>query len=426
MTLTRGFEYRSAGKRRQHRGKDSAACIATRATAFDSWHNRMNMKPGSALPNVRLTAFLRVCAVATILAVGSPQASRASQSRSVDKLVTSPQLSQPMQSSPPEEVPIAGHIGLLPALPTETEGEASSTPLLFEFRAADESTELSPTWEQMDARFEETLNDSGMRLVLNELDDEIDSNPSLRDLSFVELSRLRWEQLSSDYGHFYSARNLGNLAIGFAVGAAMANTNFDESLSHDFFQENFVDIANEDVTEKLHQPKLLGDGYILLPLIGGAALAEPWLESSPVLQPIGEWGNRSARAILVGGPLVMLMQRVVGGSRPNESDSLSHWEPFQDNNGVSGHSFVGAVPFLSAAEMTDSKWLKALCFAGSVLPGISRINDERHYFSQVFLGWYVAYLSCRAVDVTQTGRDGFRIFPTIDQNGFGLLLDKRF
>lgn len=125
----------------------------------------------------------------------------------------------------------------------------------------------------------------------------------------------------------------------------MANTNFDEMFSHDLYRDNVIDIANEDISQTLHQPKLLGDGYILLPTLAALALAEPWLEQSEWTKPLGEWGDRGARAILVGGPVVLLTQNLTGSSRPNESPSGSHWEPFQDNNGVSGTLL--SAPFLS-------------------------------------------------------------------------------
>ena len=41
-----------------------------------------------------------------------------------------------------------------------------------------------------------------------------------------------------------------------------------------------------------------------------------------------------------------------GASRPADGQG-SHWHMFNDNNGVSGHAFIGAIPFLAAAEMVE-------------------------------------------------------------------------
>ena len=118
---------------------------------------------------------------------------------------------------------------------------------------------------------------------------------------------------------------------------------------------------------------------------------------------------------------MLAMQMLTGASRPGETDDGSTWKPFQDNNGVSGHSFIGAVPFLCAAKMTDDPLWKAAFYAGSTLAGLSRINDDRHYTSQVFLGWWMAYLAATAVDQTQSGNWAVYPWPTAD--GMGVEVD---
>ena len=64
--------------------------------------------------------------------------------------------------------------------------------------------------------------------------------------------------------------------------------------------------------------------------------------------------------------------------------------------------------------MTDDPLCKAAFYAGSTLAGLSRINDDRHYTSQVFLGWWMAYLAATAVDQTQSGNWAIYPWPTAD------------
>lgn len=248
---------------------------------------------------------------------------------------------------------------------------------------------------------------------------------NLDQRSISDRNRSRWERVKSDYANFYSSKSMLQMGAAFLAGAAMANTNFDEMFSHDLYRDNVIDIANEDISQTLHQPKLLGDGYILLPTLAALALAEPWLEQSEWTKPLGEWGDRGARAILVGGPVVLLTQNLTGSSRPNESPSGSHWEPFQDNNGVSGHAFVGAVPFLTAGRMSRRPWAKALWYGASTLPALSRVNDEGHFFSQAFLGWYLAWLATAAVDNSQQQRQ-LKLIPTWNEAGPGLMFERNF
>ena len=109
-----------------------------------------------------------------------------------------------------------------------------------------------------------------------------------------------------------------------------------------------------------------------------------------------EWAEKSFRATVVGEPAVLFLAPAIGADRPTEGDS--HWKPFKNTHGVSGHAFIGGIPFITAAKMSENPYQKAIFYGLSTLTGLSRINDERHYFSQAAIGWYLAYLSCAAVE----------------------------
>ena len=117
---------------------------------------------------------------------------------------------------------------------------------------------------------------------------------------------------------------------------------------------------------------------------------------------------------------MLALQVLTGGGRPSESPESSQWQPLHDNNGVSGHSFMGAIPFLSAAKMTDNIWVKGTLYAVSTLPGLSRVNDDDHYFSQAFLGWYLALLAESAVDRTDQRQENHHLFVYPQEGGFGV------
>lgn len=235
-----------------------------------------------------------------------------------------------------------------------------------------------------------------------------------------------WQVLADDYRRFYSPGGMGDLVIGLGVGGLMAHTNIDSFINDDLYQETIRSAGTDEFLEVFHEPKILGEGKYMLPVYATLALTRDWIEPLPGGAEIGEWGQRSWRTVLTGGPAVLVLQRVLGGSRPGESDSGSHWTPFEDNNAVSGHAFMGAVPFLSAAAMTDRPGVKLLCYAGSVLPALSRINDEGHYPSQAFLGWYLALLASRAVDRAPSFSDRWKLLPWIGPDRAGLQVEWKF
>jgi hypothetical protein len=93
-----------------------------------------------------------------------------------------------------------------------------------------------------------------------------------------------------------------------------------------------------------------------------------------------------------------------GGDRPTEGDSK--WGAFNNFHGVSGHAYFSAVPFITAAKMSENPYQKAIFYGLSTFTGIGRINDDKHYFSQSALGWYIAYLSCAVVEKGNDQREG--------------------
>ncbi len=242
------------------------------------------------------------------------------------------------------------------------------------------------------------------------------------EITFSDALAGHWDQIRSDHAEYYSAEGLTWLAAGLSAGALMANTAFDEHFLRDTYAENVVLAPSHEFYERLHQPKVLGDGWYTIPAFALVAFSEPLLDRWEFGHVPAEWGRRSLRTILVGAPPMLVLQVLTGGSRPGETSSQSHWKPLQDNNGVSGHSFMGAVPFMSAAKMTDNGWLKAGLYAASALPALSRVNDDQHYFSQSFLGWWLAYAAASAVHRTESSKARFHILPLPQPDGFGVAI----
>ncbi len=200
------------------------------------------------------------------------------------------------------------------------------------------------------------------------------------------------DPIVSDYRNFYSLDNLWKFALGIGYAGFYANTSFDQEIQ-DLYRDYIRSNTTDDIS-KIFKP--FGNGRVTAPIYLTAALVGELTKETKIGSTIGDWGKRCSRTLIVGAPLVLTLQIVTGASRPIENKG-SHWHPFKDNNGVSGHSFMGAVPFLTAAKMTNNRFLKYPLYLGSTLTGLSRINDDQHYFSQVILGWWIAFLSVNSV-----------------------------
>ena len=209
----------------------------------------------------------------------------------------------------------------------------------------------------------------------------------------------------SDFDRFYLQKgNLVPLGAGLAGAGILANTSADREV-REFWQER---LRGRDTDRVAKVAKIPGTALVTGPAYLGAYGAGRMLEN----ETLETWAVRSARATLVGTPGALALQRLTGGGRPENGDS--GWRPFKSSHGLSGHAFIGGVPLITAAKMSDDPYLKGAFYALSTLPGLSRINDDAHYFSQAALGWFVAYLSCDTVSKGKDvdgGRASFRLTP---------------
>jgi len=228
--------------------------------------------------------------------------------------------------------------------------------------------------------------------------------------------------IRSDHSNFYSKKSLTVAAEVFAAGAVLANTNADQEISN-WYQE---DVRNSSLDNIATTSKLFGEGYLILPALGITLAAGELMDDQRHVSGMGDWADQSLRAMAVGVPPLLVTQSLTGASRPGESSAGSDWVPLHDNNGVSGHSFIGAVPFITAAKMSEDPLAKAGWYAASVMPAWSRVNDDAHYTSQAILGWSVAYLACSAVSDTEQQLQDYRFttVPIPDGVGVGVVFER--
>jgi len=198
--------------------------------------------------------------------------------------------------------------------------------------------------------------------------------------------------VSDDYENYYSKENLWWLGGGLAVAGVMANTSIDQDLSNEYQNH----LRSNDTNDFAATVKPIGDPLFVLTYVGGYSLGYVFQQSS-LGSPLTEWSKRSMRALLVGLPPMWALQWTLGSYRPSQNEN-SYWHPFNEDHGVSGHAFMGAIPFLTAAEMVHQPIVKGALYIASTFTGLSRINDNQHYPSQVFLGWWLAYLAVDSVD----------------------------
>ena len=230
-----------------------------------------------------------------------------------------------------------------------------------------------------------------------------------------------WADVKQDYDEFYSADRFIRMGIVFTGGAILAHTDFDQN----FQDRNKARIFSVDDS---YSAKQFGEGKYLIPLSLISAGISSYLNDGSELTGIGKWGERTARAYFVGGPTVLATQLLTGASRPSEAPYKSDWKPLNDANGVSGHAFIGSVPFLTIAYMNkDNAFIKYTAYAASTLAALSRINDDAHYLSQAILGWYLGWESVDSVySVDSKSNNNVSVKPVVGEDSYGIQVSLRW
>jgi len=226
----------------------------------------------------------------------------------------------------------------------------------------------------------------------------------------------------TDHENYYRWDVARDLLLAVSGASLLANTSMDQDFQ-DWYRN---DVASRDTEHFADACKTFGEGQIFIPAFLGLALVGGLCDHTACGSVVGELGSRTTRGYLVGAPPMLFMQYALGASRPGETVHESRWKPFDDNNAVSGHAFIGAVPFITAAKMAENPCLKGGLYLCSTLTAWSRVEHDSHYLSQAILGWWMAYLASSAVDKTERDYDHLTLTPvaTPEMVGIGVLYER--
>lgn len=207
------------------------------------------------------------------------------------------------------------------------------------------------------------------------------------------------QQILCDYSYYYGTTSLTPQLIGLSLAGIAANTHFDQTLRDEWQQHLRGNATNTlsnifDNYSEITQYKISIPIYLLLMEINVGYSQQPFANY------LGIFGNHALRTLLLGAPQQLALTHILGSGRPQTEQSS--WHLFRHHRAVSGHAFYGAIPFLNIAKQTQNLLLKSSCYMLSTFPGLARINNDNHYFSQSFLGWWIAFAATNTVWKTET------------------------
>ncbi|AZQ45242.1 phosphatase PAP2 family protein [Nonlabens ponticola] len=103
------------------------------------------------------------------------------------------------------------------------------------------------------------------------------------------------------------------------------------------------------------------------------------------------------------GFLQQLTKSLAGRARPGKELGRNHFKPFGGSAGYrsfpSGHAVLTFTNAHVIAKQFKNPWVKAGIYTVGVIPGLSRIYDDQHWASDVFLSWAMSYFMVEAIDL---------------------------
>jgi membrane-associated phospholipid phosphatase len=175
-------------------------------------------------------------------------------------------------------------------------------------------------------------------------------------------------------------------------GIGLLLYSFDQDI-YDWVQEHRTPIS------KNASPVLtyFGNGAVLLGIAGA-------------LYAVGEINHQdgwrktallSVESLATASILVWGMKAVTGRARPQAGESSRSFHPFSLKSSFwsfpSGHAASAFAVATTIAEQTDQVAVDVLVYSAAALVGLSRIHDDKHWASDVFIGSAIGYFVAKKI-----------------------------
>lgn len=201
------------------------------------------------------------------------------------------------------------------------------------------------------------------------------------------------------------------ITTGIIAGATATLFLADESVrtfaarQHGNTQDHFMKIG------KLYgewQPAAIVGGGLYL---GGLVFNDPYVRVT---------GRMFVESFILSGLVESLLKTVIGRSRPYTEEGAHRFRRFQFHAATtalpSGHATVAFAMSTVLAERIDNGWAAAGLYGVAGLTAVSRVYDDDHWLSDVFLGSVVGIVVAKAVVANNRDSESthttWYIFPT--------------
>lgn len=186
------------------------------------------------------------------------------------------------------------------------------------------------------------------------------------------------------------APTLGLAQVGMALGAVALFTVADGPLRDEVQAHRTV--RGDDLARVL---KHFGEPVVYAPVAVGV-VAVGLVSGRPA---ITRAGGRIAGSLLLAGLGTSLLKPLVGRRRPNRAADAFEFKPFSGADGwPSGHTTMAFALATSVSDEVGALPLTLGLYGAATLTAWSRINDDRHWLSDVVTGAAIGVVSARVMN----------------------------
>lgn len=254
-----------------------------------------------------------------------------------------------------------------------------------------------------------------------------ESTATLKEARDYELNGNYFTDLLADTGYILSSPLRWDAGDWFKVSLVLGGTGilfaFDDEI-HDWVQGHRSD--GTDTLSDIVEP--FGSGLYVVPAFGLFYGWGHFLDNERARR-VGLLGVES---YLIANLLSLTVKSVTGRHRPGDHRGAHAWDTFKFNSNLSfpsGHTTSAfAAATVIASEYDDLFFMGPLAYGLATLVAYSRLNDDRHFASDVFFGGALGYFTAKTVMKLHDNkkRRHFTIYPRIGSSEAGLMLAYRF
>jgi hypothetical protein len=199
---------------------------------------------------------------------------------------------------------------------------------------------------------------------------------------------------------------------------------YDEDIQHRV-QENRND-TSDDIAKIA---KIFGDGKYTLPPLAGLYIYGHFSEKSKAQRV----ALLSFESFVLSGIFTQFIKFAGHRHRPSSGDPPDTWDgpgfSTSDRSFPSGHAQAAfSISTIIASEYSNVKCVPALAYGLATLTALSRVNDNAHWASDVFVGSAIGYFTAKAIVRRHAKNRGNNliVLPLLDSKHTGLLVSYQF